>query len=118
MNHDGSIWTQIIAWLFVVSNTGRLLAYLPQIVATARCRQGARGTSLLTWGYFALAHLSAMLYAVFVLQDDRAAWIFAGNFAVTVILVAVILWKRHRHGRESRRREPAAELSAACERKA
>jgi hypothetical protein len=88
---------QAIAWLFLATNTGRLLAYLPQIVATLRCEAGARSVSVLTWSYFALAHFSALLYALYVLRDARSALIFAGNLAVTLALVAIILWKRRCH---------------------
>jgi hypothetical protein len=88
---------QAIAWLFLVTNTGRLLAYLPQIVATLRCGTGARSVSVLTWSYFALAHFSAVLYALYVLRDSRSALIFSGNLAVTLALVAIILWKRRRY---------------------
>lgn len=95
MNGDADY--QFIGWLFLATNTGRLVAYFPQILATLRCETGARSVSVLTWSYFALAHFSALLYALFVLRDARSAWIFAGNLTVTLILVAVILWKRHRH---------------------
>jgi hypothetical protein len=88
---------QAIAWLFLVTNTGRLLAYFPQIFATLRCEAGARSVSVVTWSYFAAAHLSALLYALFVLRDARSALIFSGNLGVTLALVAIILWKRHRY---------------------
>lgn len=84
----------IVSWLFVVSNGGRILAYLPQIAAAWRCPAGARSVSLVTWSYFAFAHATALLYAILVLNDLRATWIFVGNFAVTAFLVAVLLWKR------------------------
>jgi hypothetical protein len=92
-----SVWTPIIGWLFLIANSGRLLAYLPQIVAAARCDAGAKSVSILTWGYFAFAHLTALLYALFVLHDAKSVWIFSGNFVVTVILVGIVYWKRKRH---------------------
>jgi len=87
-------WEELVGWLFVTTNSGRLLAYLPQIVATLRCRAGAKSISILTWGYFGIAHFSALLYAIYVLHDSRLTWIFSGNLAVTLILVGIILWKR------------------------
>jgi uncharacterized protein with PQ loop repeat len=83
-----------MSWLFVASNTGRLIAYLPQIRSAWNCPAGARSVSLLTWSYFAFAHLTALLYSIYVLHDERASWIFAGNLGVTVFLVTVLLIKR------------------------
>jgi uncharacterized protein with PQ loop repeat len=97
---DDSTRVQLIGWLFLVTNSGRLLAYIPQMVATARCESGARSVSILTWGYFVVAHLSGLLYAITVLHDTRSIWIFSGNLLVTVILVAIILWKRYSHKRD------------------
>lgn len=85
---------ELIGWLFLVTNTGRLVAYFPQIFAAARCDAGARSVSLLTWGYFAVAHFTALLYAVFVLRDSRSIAIFCGNFVVTLVLVAIVARKR------------------------
>jgi uncharacterized protein with PQ loop repeat len=90
----GVSWEELVGWLFVATNSARLLAYLPQIVATVRCRAGAKSVSILTWGYFGIAHFSALLYAIYVLRDSRLSWVFAGNLTVTLILVAIILWKR------------------------
>jgi uncharacterized protein with PQ loop repeat len=87
-------YVQILSWLFVISNAGRIAAYLPQIMAAWRCPAGAKSVSLLTWSYFAFAHLTALLYAIFVLHDPRATWIFAGNLSVTACLVSLLLWKR------------------------
>lgn len=96
-----------VGWLFLVANSGRLVAYLPQIVAAARCDAGARSVSILTWAYFAFAHFTAVLYAVFVLYDAKSVWIFSGNLVVTLILVGIVCWKRRRH---VLRRQP----DAAC----
>jgi hypothetical protein len=95
-------WTAVIGWLFLVANSGRLLAYFPQIIVAARCDAGAKSVSILTWAYFAFAHFTAVLYAVFVLHDDKAVWIFSGNLIVTLILVGIVCWKRHCHARQRR----------------
>jgi hypothetical protein len=96
---EQSAWTAAIGWLFLLANSGRLLAYIPQILAAARCDAGAKSVSVLTWGYFAFAHLTALLYALVVLHDDKSAWIFCGNFLVTIVLVAIVCWKRRHHSR-------------------
>lgn len=93
---------ELIGWLFLVTNAGRLLAYFPQIVAAARCDAGARSVSLLTWSYFAFAHFTALLYAIYVLGDSRSIGIFCGNFVVTLVLVAIVVVKRRRHRRAGR----------------
>jgi hypothetical protein len=80
--------------MFLIANGGRIVAYLPQIMSTWYCPTGARSVSVLTWSYFAFVHLTALLYALFVLHDSRSVWIFSGNLAVTACLVALLLWTR------------------------
>lgn len=89
--------TEVITWLFFITNTGRVLAYLPQIRAAWVCRNGATAVSSLTWGYFAIAHLCGALYGWFVVQDPGMAAIFGGNCVACGVLVGVITWKRRRH---------------------
>jgi len=92
--HDNSSLSSLVGWLFLIANSGRLLAYFPQIIAAARCDAGAKSVSVITWGYFAFAHLTALLYAIVVLQDPKSVWIFSGNLVVTLILVGIVMWKR------------------------
>ena len=61
MGSDYAVW--LIGWAYVLVNAGRVLSYLPQIVAVWRCSDGARSISLLTWSYWACSHLTASLYA-------------------------------------------------------
>ena len=89
-----SVWIDVIAWVFLVANTGRLLAYLPQFVSAWNCPHGAKSVSILTWSYFTFAHFTALLYALLVLHDSKSVWIFAGNLGVTFCLVTLLLWKR------------------------
>jgi hypothetical protein len=91
---------EIITWIFVAGNTGRLLAYLPQIVAAWKCENGAKSVSRFTWSYFALAHLTGVLYASLVVNDTRMAIVFFGNLMACVSLVAIVTWKDlcHRAG--------------------
>lgn len=90
-------WVEILTWLFLLANAGRIVAYVPQIVAAWSCPAGAKSVSILTWSYFAFAHLTALLYAAFVLHDFRSGWIFAGNLSFTVFLVVLLATKRLRH---------------------
>ena len=86
-----------ITLLFVITNGGRVLAIVPQIISAARCSQGAKAVSRLTWGYFAFAHLTASLYGFFSAHDLKLALIFLGSFAGCSLLVIVVSWKRWRH---------------------
>ncbi|HOE44110.1 MAG TPA: hypothetical protein PLB25_21130, partial [Rhodoferax sp.] len=87
-------WVDVITWIFVLANTGRLLAYLPQFVSAWNCPHGAKSVSILTWSYFTFAHCTALMYALHVLHDSKSVWIFAGNLVVTLCLVTLLLWKR------------------------
>lgn len=92
-------WVDLFTWLFLVANAGRVLAYVPQIAAAWKCQSGAKSVSLLTWSYFTFAHLTALTYALVVLQDAKSAWVFAGNLCFTGFLVVLLVFKRlqHRH---------------------
>jgi hypothetical protein len=94
-------WVDVFTWLFLVANAGRVLAYMPQIAAAWKCEAGAKSVSLLTWSYFTLAHLTALMYALVVLQDSKSAWVFAGNLTFTGLLVALLIFKRIQHRRRT-----------------
>jgi uncharacterized membrane protein len=96
-NGSGLPWHEVITWMFLIANGGRIVAYLPQIMAAWRCPAGAKSVSVLTWSYFAFAHLTALLYALFVLHDSRSVWIFSANLGVTLCLVGLLLYKRLRY---------------------
>jgi hypothetical protein len=111
MNGQTVAWVDIFTWLFLIANAGRVLAYMPQIMAAWKCPAGARSVSILTWSYFAFAHLTALLYAMFVLQDSRSAWVFAGNLSFTAFLVALLAAKRLAHRRVSRSLQTCAQAA-------
>ena len=90
-------WTPCIrpsSWLFVTVNAARTMAYLPQIWSALRSRDGARGVSTVTWGYFALSHLTGSLYSLDIARDPRLAGVFLGNFAACSVLLGVVVWRR------------------------
>lgn len=91
--------TEVISWVFVVANGGRILAYIPQLVAAWKCENGAKSVSRLTWGYFAFAHLTGVLYGLLVIHDLQMALVFCGNLAVCCLLVVIVTWKSIRHPR-------------------
>lgn len=90
--------TDTIGWLFVAANAGRLLGYLPQIITAWNCRNGASSVSRMTWAYFAFAHSTGILYAMIVIRDASMALVFLGNFIVCCLLIAIVTWKKRRHG--------------------
>ncbi len=96
--------TDVITWAFVLANMGRVLAYLPQIVAAWRCRNGATSVSVTTWSYFAVAHFTGVLYAGFVSADMKMLVVFLGNLITCIVLVGIVWWKKrqHRRGQASR----------------
>jgi uncharacterized protein with PQ loop repeat len=102
-------WVDVFTWLFLIANAGRVLAYMPQIASAWKCPSGAKSVSLLTWSYFTFAHLTALMYALVVLQDSKSAWVFAANLSFTSLLVTLLIFKRYQH----RRRTPAQALSGA-----
>lgn len=46
---DGPV-AAAIGWFYLVTNSARVFAYVPQIITVWRCRDGARAISLVTWG--------------------------------------------------------------------
>jgi len=86
---------QAIGWLFVTVNAARTAAYVPQTWAAFASSDGARGVSTLTWGYFALSHLTGAAYSLDVARDPKLFGAFLGNFVACSVLLGVVLWRRH-----------------------
>jgi uncharacterized protein with PQ loop repeat len=86
--------TELMTWVFMTVNAARALAYLPQIFAALKCQDGARSISIVTWGYFALAHFTGAIYSLQVAHDVKLSGVFFGNCAACAALVAVVGWKR------------------------
>jgi|SRR5262245_6261128 len=83
-----------IAWLYVTTNSVRVLFYAPQIRAVLKCEDGARSLSLSTWGFWTFANLTATLYGWFVIHDGAFSAIFAGNLACTAAVTLIATKKR------------------------
>ena len=80
--------------LFNAVNCIRLLAYVPQILAILRDRHGAEAVSSLSWALFGLAHLSTAIYAWLTVHDAWMALVFAVNFTVCMLIIAITAYKR------------------------
>ena len=50
----------------------------------------------MTWGYFAMAHLSGMAYGHFVIQDRGMVLVFLGNFIACCVLIGIVTFKKMR----------------------
>ena len=90
----------LVTWAFFAANAGRIFSYLPQILAAIHCRNGAVAVSRMTWGYFAVAHLTGVLYGLVVIHDHNMALVFLGNFIACCVLVGIVTWKKIRHARQ------------------
>ena len=83
-----------IAWMYVVTNTVRILFYAPQIRAVLKARDGAAAVSITTWSFWTFANLTAALYGWLVIRDPAFTAIFAGNLACTAAVTLIALGKR------------------------
>jgi hypothetical protein len=104
-NKDVAMTTaDITLAVFTLSNSLRVVAYVPQIATALRDRSGAQAISFGTWGLFLVSHASAMAYA-FVNKDDRTmAFMFLLNAMGCGVILLVAGWKRARY--RARRVDP------------
>ncbi len=79
---------------FLITNAGRVLAYLPQIVAIARDRNRAAAVSCATWSLFFVSNLASALYAGIITTDVAMMIAFAAHTVGCAAIVGVLCWKR------------------------
>src|SRR5882724_12282875 len=72
---------------FALLNSGRALAYVPQIVRVYRDQNGAAAVSLITWAMFASSNLATAVYAHAVYSD-------ALNTLACLLVVVLTAMKR------------------------
>src|SRR4249920_2273061 len=94
--------------VFTLSNSLRVVAYVPQIAKALRDRSGAQAISFGTWGLFLVSHASAMAYAFVNKQDWTMASMFLFNALGCGVILLVAGWKRAQH------RGLQVEASDAC----
>ena len=92
--------------VFMLCNSLRVVAYVPQITKAARDQSGAEAISFLTWGLFLFSNASAVAYALVNKDDWMMAAIFLGNTVGCAALLLVGAWQRKRH-RDGQAREAA-----------
>jgi hypothetical protein len=86
----------LVVWLYVITNATRAVTYIPQIVVVWRCNDGARSVSLLTWGSWVLANVSAVLYAYCVVGDLPLVLISVVNLLGCAAVTGLALHRRVR----------------------
>lgn len=79
---------------FLITNAGRVLAYLPQIVAIVRDRNRAVAVSCATWSLFFVSNLASALYAGIIAMDVAMMIAFAANTLCCAAIVSLLCWKR------------------------
>ena len=79
---------------FAVLNSGRALAYVPQIVRVYRDQNGAAAVSLVTWVLFASSNLATAVYAYTIYRDAIMATVFALNALACLLVVVLTAMKR------------------------
>jgi uncharacterized protein with PQ loop repeat len=79
---------------FALLNSGRALAYVPQIVRVYRDQNGAAAVSLVTWALFASSNLATAVYAHAVYGDAIMATVFALNTLACLLVVVLTAMKR------------------------
>ena len=83
-----------VAWLYVATNSIRVLFYAPQIRAVWKAEDGAQAVSIATWGFWTFANLTAILYGWLVVHDNAFCAIFAGNLVCTTAVTLIAARKR------------------------
>jgi len=79
---------------FALLNSGRALAYVPQIVRVYRDQNGAAAVSLVTWALFASSNLATAVYAHAVYSDAIMSTVFALNTLACLLVFALTAMKR------------------------
>ena len=90
---------------FTLTNSLRILAYVPQMLKAAQDHNGASAVSYSTWTLFLISHLTTIAYALVCPGDLMMAFIFLANAFACLTIIAITFVKRRRYAA----RLPAAE---------
>jgi len=83
----------VVAWLYLATNSARVITYVPQITAVWRSTDGAQAISILTWTSWVISHVTGILYGVLVMKDTYFVGISLLNL-VCCAAVALIAARR------------------------
>jgi uncharacterized protein with PQ loop repeat len=87
----------LVSALYALFGVVFVVAYVPQVRAVWRSRNGAADVSLPTWGLWCASSTVSLLYACFVNQDMRYALVCMGNVAGCYAVTGATLLRRQRH---------------------
>jgi hypothetical protein len=100
--------------VFTLSNSVRVLAYVPQITKAATDQGGAKAISFGTWGLFLVSNISAVAYALVNKGDWTLAAMFLANAAGCATILSIAAWKRSRYRRYVMEQSSDEPSSASC----
>jgi hypothetical protein len=86
--------TDILILAFSITNSFRVIAYMPQIIRLARDRSGAAAVSCSTWVLFFVSNLSTAAYGGLVLGDRWMSLIFTATAGCNLAIVILTLVRR------------------------
>jgi uncharacterized protein with PQ loop repeat len=99
---QAAAFAAVVAWFYLITNSARLITYVPQIVAVWRCRDGARSISLLTWGSWTVSHFAAILYGIVVVPDLFFVCVSLVNLLSCAVVTAIVVRRRYQLRQASR----------------
>src|SRR6476646_3169911 len=96
LSHINNITVQTIMVCYFITNTFRLVSYLPQIIQVAKQKDDVKAISLWTWGMWTLSNFTTALYAAFVLEkiDILLVCLNLGNAIGCLSVILIVISKR------------------------
>lgn len=79
---------------YALTNSLRIVGYLPQIVAVLRASDPAEAVSLAFW---TVANMTTRAYSAVILKDFLTMAVFSGNSVCCAVVVSIVAWKRRRY---------------------
>lgn len=87
----------ILIGAYALTNSLRIVGYLPQIVAVMRASDRAEAVSLATWTFWTVANMTTTAYSAVILEDFLTMAVFSGNSVCCAVVVSIVAWKRRRY---------------------
>src|SRR5688572_17759744 len=87
----------MVSALYALFGVVFVVAYVPQVRAVWRSRNGAADVSLSTWGLWSASSTVSLLYAHFVTRDLSYTCVCLGNVAGCYAVTGAVLLRRQRY---------------------
>ena len=88
---------EIITYMYIIFNSGRVFSYIPQIIAVFKEKNPVLAISLITWSFWTAANFTTALYATVVLPDVLLAAMSYGNTFCCAVVVLLVVYKRYKY---------------------